>query len=222
MSYLQASLSLYIQALAGPTRFLDWLKYNIPLPGRHLGESFGEPKNDFYKTSLLWSWVFYLFGILIESLVIFMTIIFFMKDSPGQESFDVLLNSNANYIDGLKMTFFFNGLCAIFFPLVLLSSNFINYLLIRLMNYLFDQQLKSHEEIQHVVAISNSSYFFSCVPILGKMVQPIAQAILLYRSVRWRMGWSRSKSFFYLALPSIILFLFIWVIILLIIIVLQS
>lgn len=195
------SLYCYFLALSQPVRFLDFLKHNIPVQGFTPDI---EVKNNFWRQSALWSWGFYILGSFLEALVL-MAVIFYLVNSQGEYgSFDFLLRSQNDYILTLKLAFIWTGFKILSFPVLLFFGNLIRFVSIRMVLGLWDGKKRESNEIWEIVGLSNTSYSFFCVPFLGKLAGEWSQFILLYRGLRWRLGWGRGKTILTIFIPNLL------------------
>lgn len=194
-----SSLYCYLLSLSQPTRFLDWLKFNIPIWGFYPQS---EIRGVFWKQSVLWAWFFRILGLCFESLLFWFILLFLINFQGEQRSFDLLLRNDITYTWGLSFLFLLTGLRILSFPFILSARNLFTQVYLSMVRGLWDQKKVYPKEIWHIVALENTSYVFLGIPIFGRLAQEVSSFILLYKSLRWRMGWGRVKTFWVIILPS--------------------
>lgn len=188
---------MYLLSLAEPIKTLDWLAFNIPINGWRGKERF---KGVIWNEGILWAWAFYILAIVIESMVIGLVVSFLIHNQGEPRGFDFLLVSDVNYITALKWSYLVNGLRALSFPFILVFSNGVMAIYLKIFCGLVDQRKLKANQTKEILAISNASYIYYCVPFWGKLTQKLMEFIQLYRALKWRMGWSGVKTFFVLEL----------------------
>lgn len=201
MSSTFHSLYCFMLALAKPTRFLDFLKHDIPVNGFRPSH---EVQDSFWKQSTLWAWGFYILGSFLEAIVLMLIITYLINSQGEQRGFDFLLNSTEDYIFSMKLAFLWTGIKILFFPVFLYIGNIIRFISIKMVSGLWDSKQIDADEVWEIIGVSNSSYSFFCVPFLGKLAGEWAHFILLYKALRWRLFWGRGKTILTIILPGLL------------------
>lgn len=198
----------YILALASPLKVLDWFEYQIPVDGQALTTY---DARDFWSKSIGLSWIFYIIGFILESILLYFALLFLQTSDTDFSSFDFLMLSNINYISSLKVTFIFNGIKLLLFPVILMIGNTYKEIVLKMISGLiFRDENISKTSFKEMIAVSNSSNLFSCIPFLGIVIKDIMSFVLLYRSLRWRLHWGRAQAFISLVIPQLLLFTFVF------------